>query len=590
MGYWEKREREWIDQQQKQDIDFDKQIDGIYNKSLDKIDKDISQFYTRYANKEGISIDEAKKRVSNFDVKGFQDTAKKMVEEQDFSDEANERLRIYNATMRINRLEMLKSQIGVDLLAETDEIGDKLSERLVKEISSERVRQAGILGDTVPKMTERRMEALIYSSYHGAKFSDRIWTNQDVLKNELDNIITRSLVMGMNADQLSSRLRSLIDDKIKNAGYAASRIARTESARVADQYSRILYMENDFDKVKWIAEPTACSVCKPLDNKVFELMGDGDNPAPDIPVHPNCRCSTVTVDDDWNEPPTPKERELKQQKESKNNKMSEQGFHSDDMEKIVGKDISTGFDKIVNSKEFDPRLKQVFNRYQDQFSFKPNRSRKKPAYYAPSDKSVHMLKSRWKENEGNFAYQTGFHEMGHAIDNYSIKEFYENGRGTTGLVKRTKLYNKQILETPITTVQTSSSDKFNFRKVIKEDMDNAIFGGSSDGMSYDQRRIAKQGFLNMVREEMDQLPEDTKYKVYSSFSDMLESTGYFGAYPLRYGHGSKYWKHNGMAETEFIAHMTESAAVNPLSLKVLQKYMPKSVDEYWKMIEEINKR
>ncbi|AKP68343.1 hypothetical protein [Companilactobacillus ginsenosidimutans] len=61
MGYWEKREREWIDQQQKQDIDFDKQIDEIYNKSLDKIDKDISQFYTRYANKEGISIDEAKK-------------------------------------------------------------------------------------------------------------------------------------------------------------------------------------------------------------------------------------------------------------------------------------------------------------------------------------------------------------------------------------------------------------------------------------------------------------------------------------------------------------------------------------------------
>ncbi|WP_048706260.1 hypothetical protein [Companilactobacillus ginsenosidimutans] len=142
-----------------------------------------------------------KKRVSNFDVKGFQDTAKKMVEEQDFSDEANERLRIYNATMRINRLEMLKSQIGVDLLAETDELSDKLRERLVTELKDERVRQAGILGETVPKMTERRMETLIYSSYHGAKFSDRIWTNQDVLKNELDNIITRSLVMGMNADQ-----------------------------------------------------------------------------------------------------------------------------------------------------------------------------------------------------------------------------------------------------------------------------------------------------------------------------------------------------------------------------------------------------
>lgn len=312
-GYWEKREREWINSQQEQDIDFDKQIDKIYNSSLDKIDKDISQFYTRYASKEGITIDEAKKKVAEFNVKDFQSTAKKMVEERDFSDEANERLRIYNATMRINRLEMLKAQIGIDLLEETDEISDTLRNRLVTELKAERVRQAGMLGETVPKMTERRMEELIDGSYHGAKFSERIWTNQDVLKNELDTILTRGLVMGMNPDQLSTRLRSLIGDKVRNASYAVSRIARTESARIAELYSRELYGEYGFHKLKWIAEPTACSICRPMDNKIFDLHGKN---APDIPAHPNCRCSTVPVDDEENEPPTPKERE--QQKDTQN--------------------------------------------------------------------------------------------------------------------------------------------------------------------------------------------------------------------------------------------------------------------------------
>lgn len=297
-GYWEDREREWINSQQRKDADFDKQIDRIYNSSLDKIDKDISQFYTRYAAKEGISIDEAKKKVSDFDVKEFEKTAKKMVEERDFSDEANERLRLYNATMRINRLEMLKAQIGIDLLAETDELSDELRKRLVTDLKAERVRQAGILGQTVPKLTERHMEDLIDASFHGAKFSDRIWTNQDVLKNELDILLTRSLVMGMNSDQLSTRLRSLIGDKVKNAGYAASRIARTESARINELYSRQLYLAEGFKRIKWIAEPTACSICRPLDNKIFDIKGSN---IPDIPAHPNCRCSSIPVDDEENE-------------------------------------------------------------------------------------------------------------------------------------------------------------------------------------------------------------------------------------------------------------------------------------------------
>ena len=290
--YWVKRERKWIDYMAKQDLDYDKLIAESYNKSLDMIEKDINQFYVRYAAKEHITMDEARKKVSQFDVQSFSDTAKKMVEEEDFSDYANERLRLYNATMRINRLEMLKSQIGVDLLASANEIDNSLRKRLVSELNDESKRQAGILGRTVIEDSAKRFDLLIDASFHGATFSQRIWSNNDVLKGELDGILTRGLIMGMNPKALSTRLMGLINDKVKNARYAAERIARTESARVADQYSRELYREQGFKKIKWIAEPTACAICKPRDNKVFSIDDEIE-----IPAHPNCRCSTVPVMD-----------------------------------------------------------------------------------------------------------------------------------------------------------------------------------------------------------------------------------------------------------------------------------------------------
>ncbi|WP_300560294.1 minor capsid protein [Companilactobacillus sp.] len=585
-GYWEKREREWINSQQEQDIDFDKQIDKIYNSSLDKIDKDISQFYTRYASKEGITIDEAKKKVAEFNVKDFQSTAKKMVEERDFSDEANERLRIYNATMRINRLEMLKAQIGIDLLEETDEISDTLRNRLVTELKAERVRQAGILGETVPKMTERRMEELIDGSYHGAKFSERIWTNQDVLKNELDTILTCGLVMGMNPDQLSTRLRSLIGDKVRNASYAASRIARTESARIAELYSRELYGEYGFHKLKWIAEPTACSICRPMDNKIFDLHGKN---APDIPAHPNCRCSTVPVDDEENEPPTPKERE--QQKDTQNGvKETQQNgtgqtFSSKPMRDEYGDERADGFEKIINSPDFDPRLKKAFDRYQNDFEFNTISDKKTP--YS-SRSGVYLNNYPWDGSSHSKPYQVVFHEMGHAIDYLSTSKFYEDGLAPTGRIQSTRIAG-HTYKNPVKTTYISGSTNYNFSNAIKEDMDNAIYGEPSENVNYYHKQEKKKLFMDNLKAEVNKLPPEQAHIVYGSYSDMLGSTGEFGAFPLGVGHKATYWRNKGSAATEFVAHMTESVAANPEALQVLEKYMPKTTKEYWKLIQDINK-
>ena len=52
------------------------------------------------------------------------------------------------------------------------------------------------------------------------------------------------------------------------------------------------YLENNVEEFEFVAEPSACGLCKPLDGKTFKVskMESGLNAAP---MHPNCRCSTV---------------------------------------------------------------------------------------------------------------------------------------------------------------------------------------------------------------------------------------------------------------------------------------------------------
>ena len=80
---------------------------------LDSIQQGIDSFYAKYAEKEGITLAQAKQRVSRLDIEEYQRKAAKYVKDRDFSDQANAEMRLYNLTMKINRLEMLKANIGM---------------------------------------------------------------------------------------------------------------------------------------------------------------------------------------------------------------------------------------------------------------------------------------------------------------------------------------------------------------------------------------------------------------------------------------------------------------------------------------------
>lgn len=290
-AYWAKREEEALRQRITDEKEYDKRIKEIYADMLDACQKEIDSFYGKYASAEGISINEAKKRVSRLDIEAYERKAERYVREKNFSKEANAEMRLYNATMKINRLEMLKANIGLELISGHDELEKFMEKILQGRTEDELKRQAGILGDTI-RDNAKAAHSIVNASFHNATFSDRIWMYQDLLKADLAKLLQSGMIQGKNPRVLARELES----KFGASKYNAERLMRTELARVQTDAQKKSFQRMDFEEYTFHANSNCCDACQALNGKHFKVkdMMPGENSAP---IHPGCRCSCSAYED-----------------------------------------------------------------------------------------------------------------------------------------------------------------------------------------------------------------------------------------------------------------------------------------------------
>ena len=285
--YWRKREERNLKSNLKQEAEYDKEIERIYKDMLDAAQKEIDAFFGKYADAEGITLAEAKKRVSQLDIEAYERKAKKYVDAASkgkdgvaFSKQANEEMRLYNLTMKVNRLEMLKANIGLELIKGHAELETFMSEILKGRTEAELKRQAGILGDTI-----------VNASFKNATFSDRLWMYHDQMKADLSKLLQSGMIQGKNSRQLAKDLRKYyygpeyLKNGKKGAVYNTERLMRTELARVQIEAQKQSYIRNGFTEYTFIALADCCDICAEINGKHFKVkdMMPGEN-AP--PMHP----------------------------------------------------------------------------------------------------------------------------------------------------------------------------------------------------------------------------------------------------------------------------------------------------------------
>ncbi|WP_433956985.1 minor capsid protein [Cytobacillus horneckiae] len=290
-SYWRERELQHIENLIQNDSSIAQKLRNNQLRALDEIERLIEHFYGRYASTEGISMEEARKRIGKLDMERYERLAKKYVAERNFTNKANDEMRLYNASMRINRLQLLMLEIQLEIIAATSDDERLLFDEMIKSAKVEYERQAGILGESL-NHNQKKLAAIVNSSFLNATWSDRLWSNQTALRSELEKLLNRGIIQGINSRVLARDMRKVFNSSISNS----ERLMRTEMARVQGDVFKDSMKQGDYDAYEYIAEPSACPICKALDGKVFNLndMKIGVNM---YPMHPNCKCATAAAMD-----------------------------------------------------------------------------------------------------------------------------------------------------------------------------------------------------------------------------------------------------------------------------------------------------
>lgn len=286
-SYWKDRERKHQEERITDEKKILRLMEKRYQHAYDSILAEINQAYANYASREKITIEEARMRADKADIKAYAEKAREYVRDKNFSPRANSEMRLYNLTMRVNRLELLKTNIGLEMVDLFDNLDKFYSQTLSDEAIKEFERQAGILGESA-NPNEKAIERIVHSSFHNATFSERIWANQTALKSELDKLLVRGFTQGKNPRVLAREIRNAFGV----SKYEADRLMITEMGRVQAEAQKESYNKFGYDEYEYIAESTACEVCADLDGEIFKVedMEVGKNAHP---MHPNCHCSTA---------------------------------------------------------------------------------------------------------------------------------------------------------------------------------------------------------------------------------------------------------------------------------------------------------
>lgn len=300
--YWEKREQKQRELYMMEEAQQQRELEKIYAEMYRHAEDEINRFYGKYADAEGIDITEAKKRVTQADIEAYEALAKEYVKNKDFSDRANAEMRLYNATMKINRLEMLKARIGVYLVAGINDIDDYYEKVITDRTRREIERQAGILGETVSVAdTTKRAENIVNASFFNATYSERIWSHQDRLRSMISVELQKGLIAGVGSRQMASNIRKEYDVSLADA----HRLMVTELRRVQTDVAMDSYKASGVERYVYMAvNPRACPICRELDGKDYPVEGaeiaNPDHPLP--PMHPRCHCTTAPYvdEDDYN--------------------------------------------------------------------------------------------------------------------------------------------------------------------------------------------------------------------------------------------------------------------------------------------------
>ena len=289
-----------------------------YKKSAVTLRKEISDFYSRYADENGLTYEQAIRDMTRAELQEWRGTVGDYIEQirREPNPQIRERLmreydaRAYNS--RISRLDGLCGGIEMNINRLYARAEEQLRQLLGEEYTGgyyramydlqTRLGYNGFFSTINAQMVEKTLSY----PWSGANFSDRLWRNKTALVDTIRETLTQGMIRGDSIRDMSRN----VADKLNSSYRNAECLVRTETSHIHNTAELAAYEAAGYEEYEYMASlgERTCEVCGGLDGQHFKLT-DIQYGVNFPPVHPRCRCTTVGWDPEEKELPEGEQQE-----------------------------------------------------------------------------------------------------------------------------------------------------------------------------------------------------------------------------------------------------------------------------------------
>lgn len=305
--YWKKRFELLEDAMNNKGAQYMKDSEAIYRKAISNTEKEISRWYARFADNEGISYQRAVEMLTGDELKEFHMDVKEYIEKGKtlgVSDQWAKELERASTKVHISKLEALKLQMqqqveeltGKKVKDITNLMSDIYSDTFYK--TAFEIQKGFGVATNFAKLDKKVVDKILVKPWasDGSNFSERIWgSHRAQLVNKLHEGLTLNLIQGKPPDNLIKEIANTFEvDRKRAAILVFTEKAYFQSLAQHDSFKNLGIEE--YEIVATLDTKTS-EICREMDGRHFKLS-DYQIGLTAPPFHPRCRTATAPFFDD----------------------------------------------------------------------------------------------------------------------------------------------------------------------------------------------------------------------------------------------------------------------------------------------------
>ncbi|CAK7009129.1 MAG: hypothetical protein ENTB_01391 [Enterocloster aldenensis] len=300
-NYWKKRFELLEQSQNQQGVQCYAELERKYRQAQRQIETQIQAWYGRFASNNGISIQDARKMLTNKELAELKWDINEYIrygEQNALSGTWVKELENASARYHISRLEALKlqtqQQIEVLFGNQLDSIDGAMKSIYTSGYyhTAYEIQKGFGVGWDFATLDDKTISKIINKPWaaDGQNFSSRIWNNKQKLVNELNTTLTQNIILGQDPQKAIDEIARKMNTSKVNAG----RLVMTEEAFFSSAAQKDCFNELDVEQFEVVAtlDSHTSEICQGMDGQHFPMsQWEVGITAP--PFHVNCRSTTV---------------------------------------------------------------------------------------------------------------------------------------------------------------------------------------------------------------------------------------------------------------------------------------------------------